>query len=108
MRHWTNAHGTMALLAAPLALAGWGVVSEMALWIFWLFAGLAACALVTGAFGRGRNGLYCSERALTLSAAVVGIVALGSVWVAQGWTAERAGRVLDQQVAALVQRTAGF
>jgi hypothetical protein len=104
MQHWVNAFGAMALLAAPVALADWGVVSEMGLFVFWLFAALAALALVTGAFGRGRNGLYSAERAVATVAVSSALIAVAFVWVANAWTAEDAVRALDRgavEVAAL-------
>lgn len=69
MLHWIRAFASMALLAALVALSPVAPqAAAIAAGMFWFFAALSALALLTGAFGRGRNGLYCSERAVTLTA----------------------------------------
>lgn len=69
MLHWARAFAAMALLAAIVALSG--LVSEAAViaaGVFWLNLALMLLAMLTHLFGRGRNGLYCGERAVTLTA----------------------------------------
>lgn len=82
MLHWANAFGLMALISAVFALSGLSLaVSGMAQILFWLNAGLFALALLTGLFGRGRDGLYSAERALWwVAVAGVGLM-VGVGWV---------------------------
>ena len=79
MLHWARSFGAIALLAAPAALAGAGALSTLAAAIMLLFLVLMALALLTGLFGRGRDGLYSGEDAMAvivlclLTASVLGV-----------------------------------
>ena len=104
MLHWAKSFGAIALIAGAFALAGLpDAFAMLAGAMLWLFAALAGLALFTGAFGRGRDGLYSFERALTLVGAAAGVVVVSAVWLGSGWTAEDAGRALDGGVAELVR-----
>lgn len=104
MVHWAIAFGLFALVAAVFALSGLPLaVRDAAALLFWLNALLFALALLTGVFGRGRDGLYSGERAVTLTAGAAALLTRGAVWVSQDWTAEDAGRALDRGVAGAVQ-----
>jgi uncharacterized membrane protein YtjA (UPF0391 family) len=108
MLHWAISFGVMALVAAVIAMSGapqpFGGVAHI---LFWLFAALYALALLTGVFGRGRDGLYSGERAITLTSCAAALLCLGVVWVKNDWTAEDAGRALDQGVTQLAQSIDG-
>lgn len=77
MLHWARAFAAMALLAAIAALSGFAPgAAVIAAAMFWLNVALSALSLLTHLFGRGRDGLYSGERALTLTA-----LACGAVWL---------------------------
>jgi len=77
MLHWARAFAVMALLAAIAALSGFAPgAAVIAAAIFWLNFVLMGLSLLTHLFGRGRDGLYSSERAVTLTA-----LACGAVWL---------------------------
>lgn len=105
MLHWAISFGLMALLAAVVALSGAPlVVLAVAQLLFWLNAALFALALLTGAFGRGRDGLYSAERAVGLTTGAAVLAAIGFVWAANDWSAADAGRALDRRVAEVIGR----
>jgi hypothetical protein len=81
MLHWARSFGAIALVAAPAALAGAGALSVLAAAIVLLFLVLTALALLTGLFGRGRDGLYSGEDAVAvILLCVLAATALG-VWL---------------------------
>jgi len=93
MQHWTRAFAAIALFAAFAALAGLAPAWTMAATaMFWLFAALAALSLLTGAFGRGRDGLYSAERAVTLTGLGCAAAFGGYLWLTEpAWIARFAG-----------------
>ncbi len=108
MLHWAISFGVIALIAAAFALSGAPlVVLYVAQLLFWLNTVLFVLALLTGLFGRGRDGLYSAERACALAGGAAALVALGIVWIKNDWSAEDAGRALGGGVAELTRGISG-
>ena len=103
MLHWARSFGALAFVAGAFALAGLPpAFATLAGAMFWLFAVLAGLALFTGAFGRGRDGLYSCERALGLTG-IAAVCAVAFVGIMSGWTAQDAGRAVDGGLAELMR-----
>lgn len=108
MLGWAVGFFVIALIAA---LFGYGSVATafagIAQLLFWVFVALFAITLVIGLFTkRGPStGIASGGRTAALLAVVVGVGVLLYAWVENDWSAEEAGRVLDENVAELGDNT---
>ena len=97
MLHWAISFGLIALLAAVFALADAPVlVRGLAQVLFWPNVALFALSLLTGLFGRGKDGLYSAERAVGWTAGAGALAALALAWFANGWSVADASAALAQ------------
>lgn len=103
MIHWVGSYALIALVAGlSVAMGRASAWAGAAALIAGLSAARALLALLTHAFGRGRDGPYSFERAFTLTLVSTLVVAGAGVWLGQGWSAADAGRALDRSVAAAI------
>jgi uncharacterized membrane protein YtjA (UPF0391 family) len=103
MLGWTIFFFVLALIAAAF---GFGAIasafSGIALVLFWIFAALVVLSLLFSAFAtRHGPAVVSGGRTLGLAAIAAVLGALIYAWVVNDWSAEQAGRALDQKTAAL-------
>ncbi len=105
MLGWALAFFVAAIIAA---MFGFGVVAStfagIAMILFWVFVGLLAVSLIlslfgarTSAGGHAHSGFNLGAVGLVAAAAVIGILVYS--WVQNDWSAEQAGRAIDQGAA---------
>lgn len=110
MLGWSLAFFVAAIIAA---MFGFGVVAStfagIAMILFWVFVGLLLVSLILGVFnGRshaagGHGAGAGSTLGLVAVAAVAGILVYS--WVQNDWSAQEAGRALDEGAAQLAAET---
>lgn len=111
MLGWALAFFVAAVIAA---MFGFGVVAStfagIAMILFWVFVGLLVVSLILSLFGGGRIGVahVGSDGHVHRSpgfgglgfVAIVAVIAIAAyAWVQNDWSAEQAGRALDQGAA---------
>ena len=107
MLGWALAFFVAALIAAVFGFGGIAsAFSGLAVLLFWVFVALLILSLIAGAFTRSHGPGIARGGRTALVIAVTAVVAIVAyAWVDNDWTAEQAGREVDQAASELAENT---
>lgn len=107
MLGWAFAFFVAALIAAVFGFGGVAsAFSGLAVLLFWIFVALFVLSLIAGAFSRAHGASVASGGRSALLIAVTAVIAIVAyAWVDNDWTAEQAGREVDQAAADFAANT---
>jgi uncharacterized membrane protein YtjA (UPF0391 family) len=107
MLGWALAFFVAALIAAVFGFGGIAsAFSGLAVLLFWIFVALFVLSLIAGAFSRAHGHSFATGGRTALVIAVTAVVAIVAyAWVDNDWTAEQAGREVDQAASELAENT---
>lgn len=110
MLGWAIGFFVAAIIAAVFGFGGMAsAFSGIAVLLFWVFVALAVLSLVFGLFNRGHVAGDGHAPSRFGPAGVIALVAIVGIavyaWMDNDMSAERAGRVVDREVAQLAENT---
>lgn len=107
MLGWALAFFVAALIAAVFGFGGIAsAFTGLAVLLFWVFVALFVLSLIAGAFTRSHGpGIARGGRTAMVIAVTAVVAIVAYAWVDNDWTAEQAGREVDQAASQLAENT---